>query len=107
MADACVRAHMAIGRDVAAERGAARLADAQVHPGALDLHALIALAAFRLLDLGYRVDMGARLVGHGRILPRQNRTVGVCVRTYADAAVLRTRRDRTVPDVPRAQPVPG
>jgi hypothetical protein len=54
-----VAGRVAIRRVVATERGAALLADAQVHPCAPDLHAFFALAAFRVLDHRDGGNMGA------------------------------------------------
>src|ERR1051326_3537029 len=59
-----VLAGVAVGRRVAAQRDAARLARAQVHPARADPHALLALARLRLLHLRDRAEVGARAVAH-------------------------------------------
>src|SRR3989338_651149 len=58
-----VCASMSIGRGVAAEGGAAGLARAQVHPLRAGLHALVALAHLRRLDVGNPIDMWTVRVG--------------------------------------------
>src|SRR5262245_13204790 len=52
-----VRARVVLRRRVAAERHAAGLAGAEVHPRRADLHAFLALAPRRVLDVGDRVDV--------------------------------------------------
>lgn len=56
-----------VRRAVAAERRAALLARAKVHPARVDLHALVALAPCRLDDLRDLLDVRAGIGGHGDV----------------------------------------
>ena len=58
---------MTVGRAVAAQRGAALLARAQIDPLRAQLHALGALPAFGLPDRPNGDEMRAGTVGHGRL----------------------------------------
>src|SRR6185503_17483971 len=57
-AGASVMARMSVGRAVAAQRGAAGLTGAQVHPARPHLDARLAHALLRQLDLGQRLEVG-------------------------------------------------
>src|SRR5712692_1231507 len=64
-ARARVLARVLVRRRVAAERGAAALTRAQMHPARADLHALLALPRLRVFQLGCRANVGAGAVAHG------------------------------------------
>src|SRR5262249_46271711 len=59
-----VLARVAIGRRVATERAAARLARAQMHPPCANLHALVALIVLRMLDRGDAFQVFTTTVCH-------------------------------------------
>ena len=63
-----VGAGMAVRRRVAAQCGSARLAGAEVHPRAADLHAFVALPLPRVFHRGNRGDVLTDRIGHN--LPR-------------------------------------
>src|SRR5262249_19408466 len=54
-----------VRRRVAAQRDAARLTGAQVHPGGMDLHALVALPRLRVLDRRDLLNVPAGSLAHG------------------------------------------
>ena len=66
---ACVFAGVLIWRAITTQRDAAFLTSSQMHPGSTDLHAFLALPSLRLFDRGNRVDVGATLFRHHRVLP--------------------------------------
>ncbi len=73
-----VAARMPVGRRVAAQRRAARLTHAQVHPGRSDLHAFLADVGGRLLDSVNRGDVRA-----GRGI--HDSECSTCRRSHSDA----------------------
>lgn len=66
-----VFAGVPIRRAVAAKRGAALLAGAQVHPGRTNFHALFAFAHLRLFDGANRIEMRATTRGHDAKIARR------------------------------------
>src|SRR5207237_3043025 len=77
---------MLVGRAVAAQRGAALLAGAQMHPLRVDLHALGALPALAVSHRSDRLEMNAARVGH--------RAPRLFVQHLVDGG----DRDRSLPD---------